>query len=206
MANPTGMSAISQGCERKTGIGLGRRISRRTTRLPTPSQETRPRSRRPERTCRYRTGRRYRALRTPWQSPRALCGTPGCRSFRMPRELDFHCLADQSLGCICGLHEDLGSTRISAAISVGRIEMEFPNDTDPVASHEVASDPFVEGAIELLHGIPPQFDCPVCRHKRSAASASGSRVPHLVRAPLRVLQSPLDAAARRPQAITLQQI
>jgi hypothetical protein len=35
---------------------------------------------------------------------------------------------------------------------------------------------------------------------------SGSRVPHLVRAPLRVLQSPLDAAARRPQAITLQQI
>src|SRR5205814_2365758 len=115
--------------------------------------------------------RRCRALRTPWQSPRALCGTPGCRSFRMPRELDFHRLADQSLGCICGLHEELGSRRISAAISVGRIELEFPNATDPVASHEVASDPFVEGAIELLHGIPPQFDCPVCRHKRSAASA-----------------------------------
>src|SRR5204863_27488 len=78
---------------------------------------------------------------------------------------------DQLLSCIGGLDEDLGSTRISEAISVGRIEMEFPNDPKPVAGQQVESNPFVEGAIELLHGIPPQFDCPVCRHKRSAASA-----------------------------------
>src|SRR5438477_427146 len=136
-----------------------------------PAQETRPRSRRPERTYRYRTGRRCRAHRMRWLSPRTSCGTAKCRSFGMPRELDLRRMADQLLSCIGGLDEDLGATRISAAISVGRIEMEFPNDPKPVAGQQVESNPFVERAIELLHGIPPQYDCPVCRHKRSAASA-----------------------------------
>src|SRR5215471_5651896 len=89
----------------------------------------------------------------------------------MPRKLDFRRVADQSLGCVGGLDEDLGATLKSAAISIGCIEMEFPDDSDPIASQQVESNPFVEGAIELLHGISPQFDCPVCRNKRSAASA-----------------------------------
>src|SRR5437762_508260 len=136
-----------------------------------PSQETRPRSRRPEWTCRCKPGRRCRSHRTRWLLPRASRGTPRCRSFGMPRELDFRRVADQSLGCVGGLDEDLRSTRISAAISVGRVEMQFPNDPEPVAGQQVESNPFVESAIELLHGIPPQFNCPVCRSKRSAASA-----------------------------------
>jgi hypothetical protein len=64
-----------------------------------------------------------------------------------------------------------GATRISASISVGCVEMEFPNDSESVAGQQVESNPFVEGAIELLHEMPPQFDCRVCRNKRSAASA-----------------------------------
>src|SRR5438105_2988713 len=48
--------------------------------------------------------------------------------------------------------------------------MEFPDDSDPIASQQVESNPF-EGRIELLHGMSPQFDCPVFRNKRSAASA-----------------------------------
>src|SRR5438046_10742631 len=99
-----------------------------------PSQETRPRSRRPERTYRYRTGIRCRAHRMRWLSPRTSCGTAKCRSFDMPRELDLRRMADQSLSCVGGLDEDLGATRISASISVGCVEMEFPNDSDPVAS------------------------------------------------------------------------
>src|SRR5947207_13278361 len=116
----------------------------------------------------------------------------------MPRELDLRRMTDQLLSCIGGLDEDLGSTRISVTMSVGRIEMEFPNDPKPVAGQQVESNPFMEGAIELLHGIPPQFDCPVCRHKRSAASAIWLKSSAPRRCPpLCLLRSPV---ARRPQA------
>src|SRR5436190_21841464 len=49
--------------------------------------------------------------------------------------------------------------------------MEFPDHSDPITSQQVERNPFVEGAIKLLHDMPPQFDCPVCRNKRSATSA-----------------------------------
>ena len=73
-------------------------------------------------------------------------------------------MSDQSLGCIGGLDEDLGATRISAAISVGRIEVEFPNDSEPVAGQQVESNTFMEGAIERfcmecaasVRGLPQQ--------------------------------------------------
>src|ERR1051325_11443773 len=105
--------------------------------------------------CRCRTGRRCRARRTTWLSPRASCGPPRSRSFRIPHQLDFCPVADQSRGCVSGLDEDLGSTRISASISVSCVKMEFPNDPDPVAGQQVESNTFMEGAIELLHEMPP---------------------------------------------------
>src|SRR5438045_2810871 len=85
--------------------------------------------------------------------------------------------------------------------------MEFPNDPKPVAGQQVESNPFVEGAIELLHEIPPQFDCWVCRSKRSAASAIWLKSS----APRRCPSPRASIASRRNREtdlrpITLQQI
>src|SRR5437764_15075047 len=102
-----------------------------------PAQETRPRSRRPERTYRYRTGRRCRAHRMRWLSPRTSCGTAKCRSFGMPRELDLRRMADQSLGRVGGLDEDLGATRLSAEFSVGRMQLELSGETIDLENYDV---------------------------------------------------------------------
>ena len=99
----------------------------------------------------YSTGRRYRARRTRsrWSiSSRENTAMP-LILYPPPAPLSRR----QSLGCVGGLDQNLGRARVSTAISVRRIEMEFPNDIDPIASQEIECHPFMEDAIELLHGL-----------------------------------------------------
>src|SRR5437588_13097644 len=64
-----------------------------------------------------------------------------------------------------GLDEDLGSTRISAAISVGCVEMEIPNDPESVSANRSRATLSWNACSNFCIRIPPPLDCPVCRQQ-----------------------------------------